>query len=81
MAAVSVRGNIWSWPLDVALLVMFEPVVELLNGEAMVKYQNLTYKGPILGEDTTTAVVVGKQYQQQQDQFVVSVETIGIARG
>lgn len=44
--------------------------VGLLNGEAMVKYRNPTYKGQILGE--YAAVIVAKK--KLQDQTVVAVE-------
>lgn len=44
VVTVTMHRNIWSGSWDIAVGVVLELVVELLDGETLVKDQNLTYR-------------------------------------
>lgn len=43
MVVVNVHGNVWSGPLDLAIVVLLKPVIKSLNSEVMMKNQNPPY--------------------------------------
>lgn len=54
--------KIWLESLDVAVAVILKPVVESLDGEAMIKHGNLAYKTQIKVANAAL-LIVKKQHQ------------------